>query len=75
MKMKDRTEHLQWCKNRAMEYVKMSDLSQAFASFSSDMSKHEETAGHPALILGSQLMFSGNLSTAADMEKWINGFN
>jgi hypothetical protein len=71
----DRTEHLQWCKDRAMEYVKTNDLTQAFASFTSDMSKHEKTAGHSALMLGVQLMFSGNLSTPADMEEWILGFN
>ena len=71
----DRMEHLQWCKDRAMEYVKAGDLSQAFASFSSDMSKHEETAKHSALMSGLQLMFSGNLSTASDMKKWILGFN
>ena len=70
-----RGEHLQWCKDRAMEYVNAGDLSQAFASFSSDMSKHSETATHSALPLGFSLMFAGHLGTTDKMEKWILGFN
>lgn len=70
-----RTEHLQWCKNRALEYVEKGDLRQAFASFSSDMAKHSETANHSALALGAGLLFGGHLNTAPEMGKWINGFN
>ena len=70
-----RTEHLQWCKERALEYVKAGDTQQAFASFSSDMSKHPDTANHPALQLGSALFFGGHLNSTAEMEKWIEGFN
>jgi len=71
----DRSEHLQWCKDRAMEYVGMNDVNQAFASFYSDMKKHPETASHSALELGTMLMLSGNLNSSAKMEKWIIGFN
>jgi len=71
----DRAEHLQWCKDRALEYVKIGDMQQAFASFNSDMSKHPETAGHSALQLGTMLFFAGHLSSPGEMEKWINGFN
>lgn len=71
----DRTEHLQWCKDRALEYVGTGDLKNAFASFVSDMGKHDETHGHAGLGLGSTLMFGGHLKTAEDMEHWINGFN
>lgn len=70
-----RSEYLQWCKDRAIEYVKAGDVSQAFASFSSDMGKHPETAEHAALLLGSQLLFAGHLNTVVEMEKWILGFN
>lgn len=70
-----RSEHLQWCKDRAMEYVNIGDLTQAFASFSSDMTKHPETANHSALQLGSMLLFGGHLQTANEMQKWIEGFN
>ncbi len=71
----DRTEHLQWCKDRALEYITMGDTSQAFASFCSDMSKHRETANHSALKLGFSLMFGGYLNTVTEMKKWIIGFN
>lgn len=71
----NRVEHLQWCKDRAMEYVAAGDLQQAFASFSSDMSKHPETATHTALRPGRQLFFSDNLNTKAKMKHWIEGFN
>ena len=70
-----RSEHLQWCKDRALEYVYTGDLSQAFASFQSDMRKHPDTANHLALEMGTMLLFSGNLSTPDQMIKWINGFN
>lgn len=71
----NRSEHLQWCKDRATEYIESGDLNQAFTSFGSDMSKHVETASHIALGLGSQLFFAGHLKTAAQMTKWIQGFN
>lgn len=70
-----REEHLQWCKDRALEYVDANDTSQAFASFSSDMSKHPETANHSALKLGTMLLMGGHLNTPAEMRKWILGFN
>lgn len=71
----DRKEHLQWCKDRAIEYVKSGDMNQAFASFTSDMNKHVETRGHNALALGNQLFFAGLLNTAVEMTKWVNGFS
>lgn len=71
----ERNEHLQWCKDRALEYVMQNDLKNAFASFQSDMSKHPETASHVALQMGTMLLMSGNLSNAHQMREWINGFN
>ena len=71
----NRAEHLQWCKDRANEYVENGDLPQAFASFQSDMRKHEETNTHSALELGSMLLLGGHLSTVKQMKDWINGFN
>ena len=70
-----RAEHLQWCKDRAIEYIKVGDAEQAFASFGSDMAKHTDTANHSALKLGAMLFFGGHLATPAKMEQWINGFN
>lgn len=70
-----RIEHLQWCKDRAMEYVHCDKLEQAFSSFCSDMKKHDETANHSGLKLGFMLFFNGHLSSAAEMKKWILGFS
>lgn len=71
----NRAEHLQWCKDRALEYVENDDTNQAFASFMSDMGKHEETEGHKALDLGMTLLLGGHLSTPQQMKEWIIGFN
>ena len=71
----DRTEHLQWCKDRALEYVRSGDLTNAIASFQSDMRKHAETASHSGLELMAMMRFGGDLSTTTEVEKFIEGFN
>lgn len=73
--MTKREDHLQWCKERAIKYVDNNDLKNAFASFQSDMGKHEETAHHMALQMGTMLLLSGNLDNDHQMREWINGFN
>lgn len=73
--MATRSEHLNWCKKRANEYVDNNDINGAFASFQSDMTKHPETANHLALELGTMLLLSGNLSSPHQMRNWIDGFN
>ncbi len=70
-----RSEHLQWCKDRALAYVDDKNLNEAFASFSSDMSKHSETKNHMALELGAMMFFGRQLDTPEKMRKWINDFN
>jgi len=71
----NRTEHLQWCKDRAIEFVDQNDLKNAFSSFQSDMRKHAETSNHIALDMGTMLLVSGHLSTQHEMREWINEFN
>ena len=71
----NRQEHLEWCKKRALEYVDMGDVSQAYASMISDLRKHSETENHPAIELGAMMMFANHLATAEKMRKFINGFN
>ena len=71
----DRQEHLEWCKKRALEFVDMGDLTQAFGSLLSDLRKHPETEDHPAMKLGAQMMFGGLLGTAEEMRDFINGFD
>ncbi len=73
--MEKRIDHLNWCKERANEYVENGDMLGAFTSFQSDMSKHPETANHLALEMGIMLLLSGDLSNQSKMENWIDGFN
>jgi len=71
----NREEHLQWCKNRALEYVEMGDMEQAFNSMISDLKKHEETKNHSAIALMSMLFMTGHLESCEEMGKFIKGFN
>lgn len=73
--MVNREEHLQWCKNRALEYLNTNDTKNAFASFQSDMSKHPETSHHLGLEMGTMLLLGGHLSSTQQVEDWIKGFN
>lgn len=70
-----RAEHLQWCKDRAMEYVRTGDLQNALASMGSDLNKHPETANHAGIQIGLMQMMAGLLNTPTEMEKFIKGFN
>lgn len=70
-----REAHLNWCKQRALEYCRAGDLQNALASMGSDLGKHPKTAGHLGISLGLQMMMAGQLSTPAEMEKFILGFN
>lgn len=69
-----RAEHLQWCKDRALEYLDVGDLNQAATSMISDMSKHPETAGYPEAL--NQLVMLELLNRNADgVRRCIEGFN
>lgn len=73
--MKTRKEHLDWCKQRALEYCNMHDMENAFISFMSDLAKHKATAGHPAIRLGMLLQMKGYLQTIGAMQEFIEGTN
>ena len=71
-----RAEHLQWCKDRAIEILDTKgDVGEAYASFCSDMSKHPETENHLAIQLGMMLLLGGHNQSVGEMKKFINGFN
>lgn len=70
-----RADHLAWCKQRALEYVDVGDLQQAFVSMTSDLGKHKETIDHIGIRLGLTLMVSGKLGIPREMRKFIEGFN
>lgn len=71
----NRQEHLDWCKQRALEYCDSDDVNNAWASMVSDLSKHDETRNHTAIDLGNMQLVNGMLSTPADMRRFIEGFN
>lgn len=73
--MTTRTQHLDWCKQRAMEYCNNGDTHNAMASIMSDLTKHEETEDHSAIQLGMMLMFAGHLKTQRDVKQFIEGIN
>lgn len=70
-----RKEHLEFCKQRAFEYIEKGDLTQAWGSFMSDMAKHEETRNHPFLDTAVLLISDGHYSTKESLKKFINDFN
>ena len=70
--MESREEHLEWCKQRAREYLDIGDVNSAYASFVSDMRKHPETADNPAIDIGLMLMMTGRMN---DMRRFIEGFH
>lgn len=73
--MATRQEHLDWCKQRALEYIKAGDAKNAFGSMMSDLTKHPETAKHPAIHLGLLLKMTGALDSVEETRKFIVGFN
>lgn len=73
--MTTRSEHLEWCKRRALQYCDAGDVEQAFASMASDLGKHPGTQGHIGIPLGYIRLRNGFLSTADAMRRFIEGFN
>lgn len=70
-----RAEHLQWCKDRALEYVDAGKVSEAFASLTADLCNNPETQDHAAIELGTMMLMGGKLSTAEEMREFILGCN
>lgn len=73
--MSSRAEHLKFCKDRAIKELETGTPNDAWSSMLSDMTKHEETATHPAIELGMMLSMTGHLSTAKQVREFILGFN
>ena len=71
----NRTEHLEWAKERAIGELDAGSTTNAFASMASDLGKHEELTGHGGLELGMMLSVAGLLATPAQCRRWIVGFN
>jgi hypothetical protein len=73
--MMDRAKHLAWAKARARAYVEAGDLSQAVASMTSDLRKHDgfdrEAVGTLHLIG----MMEAMRDDAGAVRRWVEGFN
>ena len=79
--MNDRSDHVAWCKERALlelnapERTEADAVANAFASMVSDLRKHPDTEDHSANSLGMQLLIAGHLNTRTEMRRWIEGYN
>lgn len=74
----DRKEHLNWCKQRAREYVQQGDLLNAVTSMMSDLGKHPETkeVGGGAMAMLGVLALQQAMSGDRDgVVRYIEGFN
>jgi hypothetical protein len=74
--MRTREEHLEWCKERAREYLDRGDLANAVASMGSDMDKHPETrmAGEKMGMLIYVAMFRITEGDVQGVRDWVEGF-
>lgn len=74
--MMTREEHLEWCKQRAREYLDRGELAEAVASMGSDMDKHPETrmAGDKMGTLIYVAMFRITEGDVQGVRDWVEGF-
>jgi hypothetical protein len=72
--MRTREEHLEWCKQRAREYLARNELTNAVTSMLSDLQKHPGMAFKPGALdlLGMHAIMSGD---AHEVSRFIEGFN
>ncbi|MGX7679094.1 hypothetical protein ACSMXN_09350 [Jatrophihabitans sp. DSM 45814] len=68
-----RSEHIRWCKERALAELDQGNVQNAFASLVSDLGKHGATRDHAAFELGAMLQLGGFLSTPREMREFIEG--
>jgi len=71
----NRTEHLQWAKDRALVYADRGDVANAVASMCSDLRKHPETETHAGGQLMVMMAAAGQFKRPGELRKFIEGFN
>ncbi len=69
----NRQEHLQWCKDRANEYIKVGDGQEAMSSMISDLRKHEGTES--SVQMGFMLMMTTPAHDLGAVKRFVDGFN
>jgi TolA-binding protein len=71
---KTREEHLEWCKQRALEYLDQGKIVDAITSMMSDLAKHPETKpSNEYLIMLGMIAARDRDSDAA--RRFITGFH
>ena len=71
-----RDQHLKFCKDRAMEYVKANDFNSAVTSMLSDLGKHPDTKASSEGTLAQLGMFELMKGpTRESITRYILGFN
>lgn len=71
-----RKEHLQWCKDRALQYLNEGKIAQGMASFTSDMTKHPETEATLNNGLSHAIIMNALMTNSqSECIKCIEGFN
>ena len=70
-----RQEHLEWCKERAREYLDRGDVVNGIASMLSDINKHEETQLDSGSALSSLGMLYVMNNDMAGARRFVEGFN
>jgi len=69
-----RSEHLKWCKRRALEYVDRGELQNAIASMASDLRKHSawQNSEGVTVAIADAMLF---MRTPDQIRRWVEGFN
>lgn len=68
-----RSEHVEWCKQRAREYLDKGDIANGVTSMLSDMQKHPDCGVNPMLaMLGMMTITQHDLPGA---KRFVEGFN
>lgn len=70
---KDREEHLEWCKKRALEYLDKGQIQDAIAGMVGDLRAHPETKNQNDFILGLGVILATN-NDVEGARRWIMGF-
>lgn len=73
--MTTRTEHMAWCKRRALEELDAGRVTEGITSMISDLTKHPETLTHPGIQMAAVMMLGGMMTTDAEVRQFIEGFN
>jgi len=72
--LSDRTAHLAWAKERALQYVAFGDTQQAWASMCSDLAKHTAWQDDASRMLMAAGLLEAQRGPDA-IKAWIEGWN